>query len=70
MNPILLIHRVFSTGKNFDKGGCISVKMAVIMRILVVIGEKWDSFETTLPFETTGGVIVTLSRVKALEFSR
>jgi hypothetical protein len=25
------------------------------MRRVVVIGEKWDSLETTLPFEITGG---------------
>jgi hypothetical protein len=24
------------------------------MRIMVVIGEKWDSLETTILFETTG----------------
>jgi hypothetical protein len=24
------------------------------MGIAVIIGEKWDSLETTLPFETTG----------------
>jgi hypothetical protein len=50
---------VLSNGKNFDKGGGISIKVAVIIRIVVVIGEKWDSLETTLPFETTGGFIVT-----------
>jgi hypothetical protein len=38
------------------------------MRIVVVIGEKWDSLETTLPFETNGGFIVTPSHIKALEF--
>jgi hypothetical protein len=32
----------------------ISIKVAVIIRIVVVIGEKWDSLETTLPFEATG----------------
>jgi hypothetical protein len=35
----------------------------------MVIGEKWDSFETTLTFETTGGFTMTPSRIKALEFS-
>jgi hypothetical protein len=45
---------VLSNGKNFDKGGGISIKVAVIMTIMVVIGEKWDSLETTLPFETPG----------------
>jgi hypothetical protein len=45
------------------------IKVAVIMRIVVVIGEKWDSLERTLPFETTGGFIVTPSRIKALELS-
>jgi hypothetical protein len=39
------------------------------MRVMVIIGEKWDSLETTIPFETTGGFIVTPSRMKALEFS-
>jgi hypothetical protein len=39
------------------------------MRIVVVIGKKRDPLETTLSFETTGGVIVTPSRIKALEFS-
>jgi hypothetical protein len=39
------------------------------MRIVVVVGEKWDSLETTLPFEATGEFIVKASRIKALEFS-
>jgi hypothetical protein len=47
----------------------ISKKVAVIMRIMMVTGEKWDSLKTTLPFETTGRFIVTPSRIKALEFS-
>jgi hypothetical protein len=60
---------VLSNGKNFDKGGGISIKVGVIMRIVVVIGEKWDSLETTLSFETTGGFILTPSRIKTLGFS-
>jgi hypothetical protein len=47
---------ILSNGKNFDKDGDISIKVAVIMRTVVVIGEKWDSLETTLSFETTGGI--------------
>jgi hypothetical protein len=34
----------------------ISIKVAVIIGIVGLIGEKWDSLETTLPFETTGGI--------------
>jgi hypothetical protein len=60
---------ILSNGKNFDKGSGISIKVAVIMRIVAVIGEKWDSLETSLPFEIIGGFIVTPSRIKALEFS-
>jgi hypothetical protein len=59
---------VLSNSKHFDKGSGISIKVGVTMRIVVVIGEKWVSLETTLPFETTGGFIVTPSRIKALEF--
>jgi hypothetical protein len=47
----------------------ISIKVAVITRIVVVFGEKWHSLEATLSFETTGGFIVTPSPIKALEFS-
>jgi hypothetical protein len=43
--------------------------MGVIIRIVPVIGEKWDSLEIILPFETTGGFIVTPCHIKALEFS-
>jgi hypothetical protein len=66
---ILLTIGVLSNGKNFDKGGGISIKVGIIMRIVVVIGEKWDSLETSLPVKTTGGFTVTPSRIKALEFS-
>jgi hypothetical protein len=45
------------------------MKVGVIMRIVVVIGEKWDFLETTLPLETTGGFIMIPSRIRALEFS-
>jgi hypothetical protein len=47
---------VLSNGKNFNKGSGISIKLVVIMRIVVVIGEKWDSLETTLPVKTTGQI--------------
>jgi hypothetical protein len=45
------------------------MKVGAIMRMVVVIGEKLDSLEITLPFETTGEFIVTPSHIKALEFS-
>jgi hypothetical protein len=39
------------------------------MRIVVVIGEERDSLETTIPFQATGGFIMTPNHIKALEFS-
>jgi hypothetical protein len=48
----------------------ISIRVAVMMKTMVVIGEKCDALETTHPFETTGGFIATPSRIKALEFSQ